>query len=84
MMALAALHPLGHLAGFNAFWYSHHLLVVVYLLLLVHGWLMFLVSKWYQRTVRDLVLETSLLDTRVVFLAVKQMGTWHHGKRKKM
>ncbi|XP_047069375.1 respiratory burst oxidase homolog protein E-like isoform X3 [Lolium rigidum] len=42
--------PLGHLAGFNAFWYSHHLLVVVYLLLLVHGWFMFLVSKWHQRT----------------------------------
>ena len=37
--------PLGHLAGFNAFWYSHHLLVVVYLLLLVHGWFMYLVSK---------------------------------------
>uniref|UniRef100_A0ACD5ZWL1 Uncharacterized protein n=1 Tax=Avena sativa TaxID=4498 RepID=A0ACD5ZWL1_AVESA len=42
--------PLGHLAGFNAFWYSHHLLVVVYLLLLVHGWFMFLVTNWYQRT----------------------------------
>ncbi|EMS51619.1 Respiratory burst oxidase-like protein E [Triticum urartu] len=42
--------PLGHLAGFNAFWYSHHLLVVVYLLLLVHGWFIFLVTKWYQRT----------------------------------
>jgi respiratory burst oxidase len=53
--------PLGHLAGFNAFWYSHHLLVVVYLLLLVHGWFMFLVSKWYQRTVRDLPPDTSLL-----------------------
>ncbi|ONM04340.1 respiratory burst oxidase homolog protein E [Zea mays] len=38
------------LAGFNAFWYSHHLLIVVYLLLLVHGWFMFLVDKWYQRT----------------------------------
>lgn len=24
---------LGHLAGFNTFWYSHHLLIVVYLLL---------------------------------------------------
>ncbi|XP_066350907.1 respiratory burst oxidase homolog protein E-like [Miscanthus floridulus] len=42
--------PLAHLAGFNAFWYSHHLLIVVYLLLLVHGWFMFLVDKWYQRT----------------------------------
>uniref|UniRef100_A0A0E0LVI6 FAD-binding FR-type domain-containing protein n=1 Tax=Oryza punctata TaxID=4537 RepID=A0A0E0LVI6_ORYPU len=45
------LFPLiGHLAGFNAFWYSHHLLIVVYLLLLVHGWFMFLVTKWHQRT----------------------------------
>uniref|UniRef100_A0A0E0D3E6 FAD-binding FR-type domain-containing protein n=1 Tax=Oryza meridionalis TaxID=40149 RepID=A0A0E0D3E6_9ORYZ len=42
--------PLGHLAGFNAFWYSHHLLIIVYLLLLVHGWFMFLVTKWHQRT----------------------------------
>ncbi|KAG8047609.1 hypothetical protein GUJ93_ZPchr0008g12852 [Zizania palustris] len=43
--------PLSHLiSGFNAFWYSHHLLIVVYLLLLVHGWFMFLVSKWHQRT----------------------------------
>jgi len=46
--------PLAHLAGgFNAFWYSHHLLIVVYLLLLVHGWFVFLVDKWYQRTVRN-------------------------------
>ncbi|KAJ1268713.1 hypothetical protein BS78_07G156100 [Paspalum vaginatum] len=42
--------PLGHLAGFNAFWYSHHLLIVVYLLLLVHGWFVFIVDRWYQRT----------------------------------
>ncbi|XP_066331232.1 respiratory burst oxidase homolog protein E-like [Miscanthus floridulus] len=42
--------PLAHLAGFNAFWYSHHLLIVVYLLLIVHGWFVFLVDKWYQRT----------------------------------
>jgi respiratory burst oxidase len=42
---------LDRLAGFNAFWYSHHLLIVVYLLLLAHGWFLFLVSRWYQRTV---------------------------------
>ena len=53
--------PLGHLAGFNAFWYSHHLLIVVYLLLLVHGWFMFLVDRWYQRTVSFASLSTSLL-----------------------
>ncbi|WOL19832.1 respiratory burst oxidase [Canna indica] len=42
--------PLNRLAGFNAFWYSHHLLAVVYLLLLVHGFFVFLVQSWYQRT----------------------------------
>ncbi|GJN16058.1 hypothetical protein PR202_gb03008 [Eleusine coracana subsp. coracana] len=42
---------LDRLAGFNAFWYSHHLLIVVYLLLLAHGWFLFLVHRWYQRTV---------------------------------
>ncbi|GJN03682.1 hypothetical protein PR202_ga21153 [Eleusine coracana subsp. coracana] len=42
---------LDRLAGFNAFWYSHHLLIVVYLLLLAHGWFLFLVDRWYQRTV---------------------------------
>ncbi|TVU05651.1 hypothetical protein EJB05_48822, partial [Eragrostis curvula] len=41
---------LRRLAGFNAFWYSHHLLIVVYLLLLAHGWFLFLVHRWYQRT----------------------------------
>jgi respiratory burst oxidase len=44
---------LDRLAGFNAFWYSHHLLIVVYLLLLAHGWFLFLVHRWYERTVRN-------------------------------
>ena len=52
--------PLAHLAGFNAFWYSHHLLIVVYLLLIVHGWFMFLVDKWYQRTVRNYITRCSI------------------------
>lgn len=42
--------PLNRLTGFNAFWYSHHLLAVAYGLLVVHGYYMFLVHKWYQRT----------------------------------
>ncbi|XP_059642697.1 respiratory burst oxidase homolog protein C-like [Cornus florida] len=29
--------PLKKLTGFNAFWYSHHLFVIVYTLLIVHG-----------------------------------------------
>ncbi|KAJ8648303.1 hypothetical protein MRB53_001326 [Persea americana] len=42
--------PLNRLTGFNAFWYSHHLFVIVYLLLMIHGYFIFLVHKWYQKT----------------------------------
>uniref|UniRef100_A0ACD5Y1I1 Uncharacterized protein n=1 Tax=Avena sativa TaxID=4498 RepID=A0ACD5Y1I1_AVESA len=42
--------PLNRLAGFNAFWYSHHLLGIVYALLLVHGYFLFLVHRWYEKT----------------------------------
>ncbi|GAV70958.1 Ferric_reduct domain-containing protein/FAD_binding_8 domain-containing protein/NAD_binding_6 domain-containing protein/NADPH_Ox domain-containing protein [Cephalotus follicularis] len=42
--------PFNRLTGFNAFWYTHHLLGLVYLLLLVHGAFLYLVHKWYQKT----------------------------------
>ncbi|OWM74356.1 respiratory burst oxidase homolog protein E isoform X2 [Punica granatum] len=42
--------PFNRLTGFNAFWYSHHLLGLVYVLLLVHGTFLFLVHKWYMKT----------------------------------
>ncbi|KAA8523362.1 hypothetical protein F0562_009785 [Nyssa sinensis] len=42
--------PFNRLTGFNAFWYSHHLLGLVYVLLLIHGSFMFLVHRWYQKT----------------------------------
>ncbi|TKW33314.1 hypothetical protein SEVIR_2G225800v4 [Setaria viridis] len=42
--------PLNRLTGFNAFWYSHHLLGIVYALLLVHGYYLFLVHRWYEKT----------------------------------
>ncbi|KAG2643641.1 hypothetical protein PVAP13_2KG347800 [Panicum virgatum] len=42
--------PLNRLTGFNAFWYSHHLLGIVYALLLVHGYFLFLVHRWYEKT----------------------------------
>jgi respiratory burst oxidase len=75
--------PLGHLAGFNAFWYSHHLLIVVYVLLLVHGWFMFLVDRWYQRTVR--ICTASIpppcfifcLISDVVVLGINEIGYGH-------
>ncbi|XP_047339391.1 respiratory burst oxidase homolog protein E-like [Impatiens glandulifera] len=42
--------PLSKFTGFNAFWYSHHLLALVYVLLLVHGTFLYFVHKWYQKT----------------------------------
>ncbi|RWV85400.1 hypothetical protein BHE74_00027783 [Ensete ventricosum] len=45
--------PLKRLTGFNAFWYSHHLFVIVYILLIIHGIFLYLSKKWYKKTVRD-------------------------------
>ncbi|XP_029124815.1 putative respiratory burst oxidase homolog protein H isoform X2 [Cajanus cajan] len=42
--------PLHRLAGFNAFWYAHHLLIVVYILLIVHGYYLFLTKDWHKKT----------------------------------
>ncbi|XP_059441544.1 respiratory burst oxidase homolog protein A [Corylus avellana] len=42
--------PFDRLTGFNAFWYSHHLFVIVYGLLIAHGRFLYLVHKWYLRT----------------------------------
>ena len=44
--------PFDRLTGFNAFWYSHHLFVIVYVLLIIHGVALYLVHKWYLKTVR--------------------------------
>ncbi|KAE8723682.1 Respiratory burst oxidase-like protein C [Hibiscus syriacus] len=38
------------LTGFNAFWYSHHLFVIVYALLIVHGYYLYLTKTWHQKT----------------------------------
>lgn len=43
--------PFDRLTGFNAFWYSHHLFVLVYILLIIHGVFLYLVHKWYLKTV---------------------------------
>ncbi|XP_061376098.1 respiratory burst oxidase homolog protein C-like isoform X2 [Gastrolobium bilobum] len=42
--------PLNNLTGFNAFWYSHHLFVIVYALLIVHGIKLYLSKEWYKKT----------------------------------
>uniref|UniRef100_A0A166F9L9 Uncharacterized protein n=1 Tax=Daucus carota subsp. sativus TaxID=79200 RepID=A0A166F9L9_DAUCS len=42
--------PWDKLTGFNAFYYSHHLFVIVYVLLVIHGLFLYLVHKWYYKT----------------------------------
>ncbi|XP_048445431.1 respiratory burst oxidase homolog protein A isoform X2 [Pyrus x bretschneideri] len=42
--------PFNRLTGFNAFWYSHHLFVIVYILLIIHGVFLYLVHTWYLKT----------------------------------
>ncbi|XP_045825825.1 respiratory burst oxidase homolog protein C-like [Trifolium pratense] len=42
--------PLNSLTGFNAFWYSHHLFVIVYTLMIVHGIKLYLTKEWYKKT----------------------------------
>ncbi|TKY72908.1 Respiratory burst oxidase-like protein E [Spatholobus suberectus] len=42
--------PFNRLTGFNAFWYSHHLFGLVYVLLLIHGSFLYLTHRWYQKT----------------------------------
>ncbi|KAG9444772.1 hypothetical protein H6P81_016112 [Aristolochia fimbriata] len=39
------------LTGFNAFWYSHHLFLIVYVLFVIHGFYLYLTNKWYEKTV---------------------------------
>ncbi|KAM3704808.1 hypothetical protein ACB098_03G033100 [Castanea mollissima] len=38
------------LTGFNAFWYSHHLFVIVYILLVVHGYYLYFSKEWHKKT----------------------------------
>ncbi|XP_030534927.1 respiratory burst oxidase homolog protein B isoform X2 [Rhodamnia argentea] len=38
------------LTGFNSFWYSHHLFVIVYVLFVIHGYFLYLSKKWYKKT----------------------------------
>ncbi|KAL4301897.1 hypothetical protein GQ457_10G001410 [Hibiscus cannabinus] len=42
--------PFNRLTGFNAFWYSHHLLGLVYILLVIHGTFLYLAHQWYQKS----------------------------------
>ena len=45
-------NPLKKMTGFNAFWFTHHLFVIVYALLIVHGSSLYLTKEWYKKTVK--------------------------------
>ncbi|XP_017246093.2 putative respiratory burst oxidase homolog protein H [Daucus carota subsp. sativus] len=66
-----------HLAGFNAFWYSHHLLAVVYILFYIHGtmliigkekttWMYITVPILCYATERLLVLRDLNFDVQII------------------
>jgi len=55
--------PLNNLTGFNAFWYSHHLFVIVYALLIVHGIKLYLTKEWYKKTVSTFLHQSKELFT---------------------
>ncbi|CAM6105786.1 unnamed protein product [Calypogeia fissa] len=42
--------PFHRLTGFNAFWYSHHMFAIVYILLIVHGMYLLLTDDWRQKS----------------------------------
>ncbi|KAF3535921.1 hypothetical protein F2Q69_00019272 [Brassica cretica] len=42
--------PFSVLAGFNAFWYAHHLLILAYVLLILHGYYLIIEKPWYEKT----------------------------------
>ncbi|XP_048607674.1 respiratory burst oxidase homolog protein A-like [Brassica napus] len=42
--------PLKKIIGFNAFCYTHHLFVIVYTLLVIHGYYVYLIKIWYKKT----------------------------------
>lgn len=43
--------PIDKVIGYNAFWYSHHIFIIVYTLLIIHGYYLYLTKNWYQKTV---------------------------------
>lgn len=50
--------PFSVLAGFNAFWYAHHLLILAYVLLILHGYYLIIEKPWYEKTVIEAIIYT--------------------------
>ncbi|XP_014508795.1 respiratory burst oxidase homolog protein A [Vigna radiata var. radiata] len=68
--------PFSRLTGFNAFWYSHHLFVIVYVLLIIHGTKLYLVHKWYLKTTWMYLAVPVLLYTSARILRLFRSGLY--------
>ncbi|KAL5703571.1 hypothetical protein ACHQM5_022103 [Ranunculus cassubicifolius] len=43
-------NALKKITGYNSFWYSHHLFVILYALYIVHGLRLYITRIWYEKT----------------------------------
>ncbi|KAJ8752754.1 hypothetical protein K2173_007064 [Erythroxylum novogranatense] len=60
------------LTGYNTFWYSHHLLILVYALLIVHSMFLFLTSKVTDKTTwMYIAIPASLYVGERIFRAIR-------------
>lgn len=73
--------PYRHLAGFNAFWYAHHLLVLVYVMLVIHSFFLFLTKEWYKKTVHlnSQIKLFRLFDMNSFFYHFLYLSLFRHG-----
>eukprot|EP00250_Pteridium_aquilinum_P016154 c22967_g1_i1 orf=339-2258(+) len=63
--------PFHRLTGFNAFWYSHHLFLLVYGILIIHSLYLFLAHDWTQKNYLDLCgCSNDTIHGRTVFASV--------------
>ncbi|KAG8488456.1 hypothetical protein CXB51_016198 [Gossypium anomalum] len=60
--------PFTTLAGFNSFWYAHHLLILVYIQMILHGYYLIFEKPWYKKTTWMYLIVPMLLYARERFL----------------
>ncbi|CAA7396022.1 unnamed protein product [Spirodela intermedia] len=68
--------PLKRLSGFNAFWYTHHLFIIVYALYIVHGYFLYLTKEWYKKTTWMYVAVPMFLYACERLLRAFRSGVW--------
>ncbi|KAK9075794.1 hypothetical protein SSX86_004123 [Deinandra increscens subsp. villosa] len=62
--------PFNHLAGFTSFWYAHHLLIIVYILLILHGYFLVFATVWHPFSI------TSAPGDDYLSVHIRTLGDW--------